>query len=30
MLILDSEDEVCILVGCAGGNRNCTTLPLEF
>ena len=27
---LDSEEEGCILVGCAGGNRNCTTLPLEF
>ena len=30
MLNLDSEEEGCILVGCAGGNRNCTTLPLEF
>ena len=30
MLNIDSEEEGCILVGCAGGNRNCTTLPLEF
>ncbi len=30
MLNIDSEEEGCILVGCAGGNRNCVTLPLEF
>ena len=30
MLNIDSEEEGCVLVGCAGGNRNCITLPLEF
>lgn len=27
---IDSEEEGFILVGCAGGNRNCISLPLEF
>lgn len=30
LINLDSEEEGYILVGCAGGNRNCITLPLEF
>ncbi|MCI6736573.1 MAG: aminoacyl-histidine dipeptidase [Intestinibacter sp.] len=30
MINIDSEEEGFILVGCAGGNRNCISLPLEF
>ncbi len=30
MINIDSEEEGYILVGCAGGNRNCISLPLEF
>lgn len=30
LINLDSEEEGYILVGCAGGNRNCISLPLEF
>ncbi len=30
LINIDSEEEGYILVGCAGGNRNCVTLPLEF